>query len=137
MGDEIMIFFTSDCHFNHQNILEYEKESRGCFSTIEEMNEQIIYNWNKKVSKNDTVYILGDMFMGGLDAIDEIMPRLKGKKILIRGNHDTNKRMERTLPYLEEAYDIYNLKYNKQMFVLCHYPLREWLRQWKAKMEKK
>lgn len=52
-----MIFFTSDLHFGHSNIV------RMCdrpFATIEEMDEQLIRNWNRKVHKCDTVYILGD-----------------------------------------------------------------------------
>lgn len=121
-----MIFFTSDLHFNHKNIIEYEKSSRN-FSSLEEMNEKLIENWNSVVAEDDTVYILGDFFMGPLDPIDEIMPRLKGKKILIRGNHDTNPRVARLEPYCEGMYDLYNLKYKNKFFVLCHFPLREWM----------
>ncbi len=120
-----MIFFTSDTHFNHVKILEFEPKSRP-FETLEEMNETIINNWNSRVTDEDTVYILGDMFMGPLEPIDEIMPRLKGKKILIRGNHDTNSRVSRMAPYLEGIYDMYNLKIDGQIYVLCHYPMREW-----------
>ena len=55
-----MIYLTSDLHFNHMNILKYEPESRP-FSSIEEMNEVIIQNWNEVVKISDTVYVLGDM----------------------------------------------------------------------------
>lgn len=121
-----MIYFTSDLHFNHKNIIKYEKEARP-FETIEEMNEVLIKNWNLVVHEHDTVYILGDMFMGGkTDIIADIMSRLKGKKILIRGNHDTNNYVNAMTPYLEGIYDMYNLKYNKKLLVMCHYPLREW-----------
>ena len=118
-------FITSDTHFGHANILGFEPGSRP-FKTIEEMNEKLIENWNGVVTENDTVYVLGDMFMGSLDLIDEIMPRLNGRKVLIRGNHDTNKRVERYAPYVEAIHDLYNLKVGKQMYVLCHYPMREW-----------
>lgn len=121
-----MIWFTSDLHFNHTNIIKYEPESRGQFHSLEEMNEKLISNWNERVDDNDTVYILGDVFMGSGDTIQDIMPRLKGKKILIRGNHDTNKRVELMKPYLEGVYDTFNLKYNGKFYVLCHYPMREW-----------
>ena len=57
------------------------------------MNETIIANWNKVVTDEDTIYVLGDFFMGMLDKIDAILPRLKGKIILIRGNHDTENRI--------------------------------------------
>lgn len=122
-----MIYITSDFHFNHKNILKYEKETRP-FETIEEMNEVLIENWNKKVEESDTVYMLGDIFMGLEEqgCIGDIMNRLKGKKILIKGNHDTNRRIAAMSPYLEGVYDMYNLKYDKRTFVLCHYPLKEW-----------
>lgn len=120
------IWFTSDLHFNHKNILQYEVESRGSFSSLEDMNEVLINNWNGVVEDEDIVYVLGDVFMGCLDAIDAIMPRLKGRKILIRGNHDTNPRVARLEKYFEEVHDIYNLKYGNRFYVLCHYPMREW-----------
>ena len=87
------IFLTSDTHFNHLNILRYESETRP-FSSIEEMNEAIIANWNSVVSPEDTVYHLGDFFMGRYDAIEDILDRLNGTIKLIRGNHDTKARLE-------------------------------------------
>lgn len=120
-----MIWFTSDLHFGHENILKYE-ETRG-FSTIEKMNEKLVENWNSVVKDEDIIYILGDFFMGSIDLIDKILPRLKGEKVLIRGNHDSNKRVEKFKSYGIEVYDMYNLKYDKKLFVLCHYPMREWL----------
>lgn len=120
-----MIWFTSDLHFNHKNIIVFEKEVRP-FETLDEMNEKLIENWNSVVAEDDTVYVLGDFFMGPLDPIDEIMPRLKGKKILIRGNHDTNPRVARLAKYCDEIHDLYNLKYQGKFLVLCHFPIREW-----------
>ena len=120
-----MIFVTSDTHFGHENILKYEQDSRP-FATIEEMNEKIIENWNSVVSEEDTVYMLGDMFLGSVELIDKIMPRLKGKKILIRGNHDSDARVAKIEKYCEGVYSIYNLKYKDKFFVMCHYPIREW-----------
>ena len=52
-------FFISDCHFGHKNIIKYC--NRPYFS-VEEMNEDIISKWNKKVAKNDLIYIIGDLF---------------------------------------------------------------------------
>lgn len=123
---ESKVFVTSDLHFNHSKICEYEKESRGHFQSLDEMNEKLIENWNSVVGDKDTVYMLGDIFMGPLDPIDETMPRLNGHKILIRGNHDTTPRVQRMIPYVEGVYDIYNLKHNGNFYVLCHYPIREW-----------
>ena len=53
-----MIFFTSDLHLGHKNII------RLCgrpFESVEEMDEILIDNWNKKIHRCDTVYILGDI----------------------------------------------------------------------------
>lgn len=78
-------WFISDTHFGHKNILEYEKEARP-FKTVEEMNEYIIHRWNDVVRDEDTVYHLGD-FCFGKDNI-RLAGRLKGRKLLILGNHD-------------------------------------------------
>lgn len=79
------IFFTSDPHYYHGNIINYCKRP---FSTIEEMNEALITNWNKVVSKEDLVYIVGDFGFGSRKMLRKILERLNGTKILIIGNHD-------------------------------------------------
>ena len=58
-----MIWFTSDLHFNHKRIIEYEPTTRP-FASVEEMNETLIKNWNSVVQPEDTVYVLGDFIMG-------------------------------------------------------------------------
>ena len=70
-----MIYLTSDLHFNHENILRYEPESRP-FTSIKEMNETLIRNWNNVVKVTDTLYVLGDFFMGQLQDIEPILSRL-------------------------------------------------------------
>jgi len=116
------IYLTSDCHFNHINILKYEPETRP-FETIEEMNETIINNWNSVVSNKDTIYVLGDFFMGMLDGIDEILPRLNGHIILIRGNHDTKNRISKFKEYGIEVKDIDYITYKGRFFILNHFPI--------------
>ena len=46
-----MRYYISDLHFYHHNLLD-KMDNRG-FSSVEEMNEYIIEQWNKKVRKND------------------------------------------------------------------------------------
>jgi|SRR5882672_8252093 len=82
----IETWFTSDTHFGHKNILEYEKEHRQ-FETVEEMNEQLISNWNSTVKKNDIIYHLGDFAFGAENI--SIAGRLNGNKRLVMGNHDS------------------------------------------------
>lgn len=116
-----MIYFTSDCHFNHLNILKYEPITRP-FETIEEMNEVIISNWNKKVKPEDTIYVLGDFFMGMADGVEPILDRLNGKIILIRGNHDSKSKIEIYKRKGIEVKDFDHFAYKGRYFILCHFP---------------
>ncbi len=86
------IFFTSDHHFGHANILKYEEANRrnahgGKFASIEQMDEYLIAQWNATVSTGDLVYCLGD-FSFKQSIMESILPRLHGEKVLIVGNHD-------------------------------------------------
>ena len=80
-----MIYFISDTHFNHSNIIKYCNRP---FKNINEMNETIISNWNNLITKDDIVYHLGDFCLSNDDEIKNIFNRLNGNIILIRGNHD-------------------------------------------------
>lgn len=117
-----MIWLTSDCHFNHQNILKFEPESRP-FETIEEMNEAIIHNWNSKVQPDDEIYVLGDFFMGQLTGIKDILERLNGTIHLIRGNHDQKNRIKIYQEFGIDVQDIAYLTYKGRFFILCHFPI--------------
>lgn len=117
-----MIWMTSDLHFNHENILKYEPVSRP-FATVEEMNEVLIQNWNSKIGPGDIVYVLGDLCMGRYDTIEPIIKRLNGKIILIRGNHDTPRRIEVFQSLGIEVRDIEYLRYKGRFFILCHFPI--------------
>ena len=79
------IWVTSDTHFNHANIIKYCNRP---FSSVEEMNETIIANWNKVVSERDIVYHLGDFALGDKSLIPNILRRLNGCIKVIMGNHD-------------------------------------------------
>lgn len=78
-------FFTSDHHFGHKAIIEFEKEARP-FSCVEEMNEVLIQRWNEVVKPNDSVFHLGDFCFGRHNI--QIAARLNGIKRLVMGNHD-------------------------------------------------
>lgn len=123
------IFFTADTHFFHKNILHLGKGRP--FNTIEEMNEILIENWNKVVSKKDIIYHLGDFaFKSQIHEIEGILNRLNGNKILIKGNHDS--RIICNSKKWSEVYDYKEIKIDKQKIVLFHYPLREWNGSWKG-----
>lgn len=80
-----MRYFIADTHFNHENIIKYCNRP---FKNSKEMNDYIISKWNSVVKKNDIVYHLGDVGFGTTEELKEIVRRLNGTKILIRGNHD-------------------------------------------------
>lgn len=79
-------WFTSDTHYGHTNIISFEKEARP-FETLEEMHDALITNWNSVVGDKDTVYHLGDFCFG--QQYISIAARLKGRKNLVLGNHDS------------------------------------------------
>ena len=81
------IWVISDTHFNHKTMI---KENWRQFLSIDDMNNKIILNWNKLISDEDIVYHLGDVCIGQKTKfMGNILPRLKGKIIFIRGNHDS------------------------------------------------
>jgi calcineurin-like phosphoesterase family protein len=85
------IFVISDTHFGHKNILNFLNEDGSRvrdFSSVEEMDELIVENWNKTVKDDDIVYHLGDVYFG---AGHQHLKRLRGRKRLILGNHDEGK----------------------------------------------
>ncbi len=79
------IYFTSDLHFGHKNILEYEHRDIGMniFPTIENHDNKLIYNWNSVVKNNDLVFILGDLSFYNAETTNNIVKRLNGSKVLI------------------------------------------------------
>lgn len=79
-----MIFFSSDHHFYHKNIIKYCNRP---FETVEEMNEEMVKRWNEVVAKEDIVYYLGD-FSLAIRPVELFLNRLNGTKILMAGNHD-------------------------------------------------
>lgn len=81
-----MNYYISDLHLLHKNCIGFDERP---FADLEEMHEAILANWNRKVTNSDTVYILGDATLYGKkeDAI-ALVARMKGKKVLVRGNHD-------------------------------------------------
>jgi calcineurin-like phosphoesterase family protein len=113
-------WFTSDLHLNHENIIRYCDRKA---SSTSEMNETIVSNWNSRISQNDTVYVVGDVFLGNPADAKPIIQRMNGKKILILGNHD---RSPRTM--LEHGFDEAHRKLtiilkDGRRALLCHKPL--------------
>lgn len=115
-----MIYFTSDLHLGHDQ--EFIWGARG-FNSVAEMNEKIISRWNSRITKDDDVYILGDLVMGGVENV-ELLKQLNGKIHIIYGNHDGPKKREAyaELENVVECGWANMIKYKKYNFYLSHYP---------------
>lgn len=79
-----MIFFSSDQHYWHNNVIRYCNRP---FTSVEEMNELMVLAWNMNVKPDDIVYNLGD-FSLAFRAVETFPQRLLGTKYLVPGNHD-------------------------------------------------
>lgn len=77
-------WFTSDLHFGHRNVIPYCNRP---YKDVDEMHEALIKIWNDTVQEGDLVYVIGDFSLNKKYS-KEIIPLLKGNKILISGNHD-------------------------------------------------
>ena len=116
-----MIFFTSDLHLGHENCIRLCNRP---FSSIEEMDETLIENWNHKVTGKDTVYILGDLIYRSQKPPEEYLRRLRGKKHLILGNHDRGWiRSCQTEQFFESVNNLLYVADGKRQYTLCHYPM--------------
>lgn len=126
-----MIYFIADPHFGHENIL---KLCGRPFPDIETMNETLIAAWNGRVTGADTVYILGDLFYRCADP-EAILQRLKGRKRLIVGNHDSSW-MDRVdlSRYFFSVDEMLVVSDGTHALTLCHYPLLSWKHQKRSYM---
>ena len=115
------IWVTSDTHFNHANIIKYCNRP---FSSVEEMNETIIANWNKVVSEDDMVYHLGDFVLGDKSLVPDFLERLNGYKEFLMGNHDnSNIMLEMCKQGLIENISWEDvIKVGKKTIILNHFP---------------
>lgn len=83
-----MIYFTSDQHFDHENIIKYCGRP---FNKLHKMNHNLMINFNKIVAQEDITYHLGDFSLRGPEnwpLIKNWIKKLNGTHILILGNHD-------------------------------------------------
>ena len=112
-------FFTSDTHFNHANIIRFCNRP---FKDVEQMNEVMITNWNNAISKDDTVFHLGDFCLGGAAEWTKILDHLNGKIYLIMGNHDLKNIRQGFISRFEHVAMQMRIEIGKKRIYLCHYP---------------
>ncbi len=128
------VLFTGDTHFGHANVLGYTKRYQF-FPTIYDMDIAFIKNWNEVVTDRSIVFHVGDVALCHPSRAVEILKALKGKKILITGNHDkASMKKSYFRDCFEKIFDFgTEIKVEDprtvtgtQSIVLCHYALLTW-----------
>lgn len=125
---ENKIWFTSDIHFGHKSILDFCPNRKSKYGeTVEQMNQSIISDWNNSVSKEDVVFILGDVSFASITETAKLISELNGKLHLVYGNH-CKKFLDKKLftVWFETISPYLDLQIDDQKLVLCHYPIYEW-----------
>ena len=124
------IFFTSDFHVSHDNILKFDGRP---FKNVNEMNEALIQNWNSVVGVDDIVYYLGDISWGNEATTKWFVSQLQGKIHFIMGNHDRMKKIA-SLNRFESIHEygteisIKDSDANRgyQQIIMSHYAILNW-----------
>lgn len=115
-----MNYYISDLHLGHKNVIHLDHRP---FFDMEQMEETIVINWNAAVRPNDTVYILGDFCWGKEDEWLRILRRLKGKKVLIKGNHDLKDFADELKKHFIDITPYKEIDDNGRKVILCHFPI--------------
>jgi calcineurin-like phosphoesterase family protein len=118
-------WFTSDLHIGHEGILSPKMTTRRDFANIRDHDETIVANWNAKVRKDDTVWMLGDFaYKTTEDYARKVFDRLNGTKHLIRGNHE---KLGIRMPWASQQ-DVAHVVVDGQGVWLSHYAHMTWPR---------
>lgn len=127
------VWFTSDTHFGHGNVIKY---SNRPFASVEEMEYELIRRWNEVVKPGDTIYHLGDVaFISKPEPLVKIISQLKGQKHLVLGNHDNEKlfrspevaRHWQTISHYKEIkVSDPEMDLGRKRIVLLHYAMKVW-----------
>jgi calcineurin-like phosphoesterase family protein len=116
------VWWTSDTHWGHANIIRYCNRP---FGSVSEMDETMIANWNAVVRPEDEIWHLGD-FAHGADAkhVRSVFHRLNGIKRLVIGNHDGGETL--ALPWADPPAHMAHISIAGVRVYMCHYGLRVW-----------
>ena len=93
------------------------------FSSVKEMDETLIRNWNETVTDDDTIYVLGDISMK-IQKYD--LNVLKGRIHVILGNHDKRPNYFKQFTHILSIQDRKYIDVEGQIIVLDHFPLHRW-----------
>ena len=138
------LYFTSDIHLGHKEIVQGTygfcptREKLRNFPDVPSMNDGVIGNINRRVKKDDTLFILGDIWFGDPAQVNaQVFDRINCRNVyLIPGNHDRKFSSEDLDVTVLDS--IVNLQvevptgftsgraYNTYNMVLCHFPFSSW-----------
>lgn len=126
------IWFTSDLHFGHRNVIRFCDRP---FIDEKDMGLKLIENWNEQVGENDIVFVLGDTFwFNDSRSIKKVLDKLNGKTIyMIPGNHDDFEHYHRVdterIKLLPDIVVMWLQEFNsnkKHEIWMSHYPMMTW-----------
>lgn len=122
-----MNYYISDTHFGHANAIKFDSRP---FKTVEEMDNTLIKNWNNVVKDDDTVYVVWDFSWYKEDKTLEILEKLNGHKVLIKGNHDkVSPKIGKTFEMVRDYLEIND---GDKKVILFHYPIISWKMQFRG-----
>ena len=130
------MFFTSDTHFSQERTLDL---SRRPFVNVDEMDLEMISNWNKNVTMQDTVVHCGDF--GELEKVKEIINNLNFKKLIwVCGNYERReyadfKKLAKSIDGVEFM-DYYTFTKNKKNYLCIHEPVSQYVEEANKKFGK-
>lgn len=127
-------FFTSDTHFSHALQAKHRD-----FLSVEDMDRELVKDWNSQVSVGASVYHLGDLSFASVGKTIELVAQLNGNITLVPGNHDRRpmlRELEQALASkvqviaplksVKVARHLPNGENEVFRFVLCHFPMLVW-----------
>lgn len=138
------VWFTSDTHYNHANICKATTQWKDAdavtrdFSSLEKMNEELVFWINQRVAQDDILIHLGDWSFGGFENIQQFRERIVCQNVhLVLGNHDHH--IERNKDNVQSIFSSVNQyldldiswwvtgnKKERQRFICMHYPIASW-----------
>ena len=134
------IWFTSDYHMGHRNIIGLCGRP---FAAVEEMEREIVERHNAVVGPDDKVYDLGDFaYRCSSEHAAECLRRLNGRRTMLWGNHDKPLRQAFRKGMLDDLVESGTVEFvghpdpqyqtglciviENQRIILAHYAQRTW-----------
>ena len=112
-----MIYYIADLHFGDERVMRLAGRP---FADAAQMDREMTDRWNRRVTDEDEIYILGD-FAYSDEIACAVLRQLNGRKHLILGNHDSV--LSKSLVLFESVGTITKISDDGKTVVLCHYPL--------------